>query len=109
MLIGLVVVGLSSIACASGEATPVPAPVPAPVTAPVDVPVPAPEPSRAGKRRGGGSEQGCKEAERTCRNGDLYTCIEGTSQLLEDCEDQFGCTTTAAGFEGQAMCAWGGG
>jgi hypothetical protein len=49
------------------------------------------------------------EGQRTCRENDLYTCIEGTWQLLEDCEDPFGCTTHAAGSEGQAMCAYGGG
>jgi hypothetical protein len=57
----------------------------------------------------GGEEATCVEGQRTCHENDLYTCIEGTLQLLEDCEDQFGCTTHAAGFEGQAMCAWGGG
>lgn len=65
---------------------------------------------------GGGStgKAACEEGVKTClpgpgQGGDLYDCVGGRPKRIEDCDDAFGCTVTATGFEGQAMCAWGGG
>ena len=97
----LVLVGLSSLACATDESS-------SPGKPSDGSPVTAPEPAKSGKRHGGGGGKACVEGQRTCKNDDVYSCIEGTLQLAEDCEPQFECTTTVPGSEGQAMCDPGG-